>query len=187
MTTIEGARPWDRTSPDYGHFGVLLSMLGGRAPDETEQLAYCHQRVVGEGARSSSGLWCVCLSEDAPRLAENRRGGGMDGMASLICVKRDLESAADGLPIGWKSTERIFKAQHRTSTYGARLTYLLRNLRVREIDRWQEPRDPETGRLRSASLTHYLMSLSLGGARTECRWPRVQPVTLIEQMGRLAA
>jgi hypothetical protein len=159
----------------YGHFDVLRHMIGGRSAEETEQLEYCHARVVVDGARSTSGLWCVCLNESAPATVSGRGGASGDGMSALVCIKQDLERAADALPILWKSTERIFKAQGRTGVYGQRRTYYLRNLKVREIDRWQEPRDPDSGHLRSTSLAFHLMSRELGGVRDVCDWPCKQP------------
>ena len=179
MESIQGTR-WDG-SP-YGHFDVLCDMLLGRSAEETELLSYCHRRVVVDGARSASGRWCVCLTERAPSAGEARGSLGGDGMSGLIAIIRDLESAADALPIAWSSTQQVFEAQGRDGVYRARLVYYRRNLRVREIDRWLEPRDPDTGRPRSRALTYYLMSRSLGGARTECTWPRKEPVPLRERL-----
>lgn len=155
----------------YGHFQVLRHMVVGKSADDLESLAYCHSRVVHEGARSASGRWCICLDEEPPSAGEARGTLGSDGFSGMLGVQSDLERAADTLPIAWKTTERVFKAQGRSATYGARFTYYNRNLRVRPIDRWLEPRD-DLGRPRSTQLTYYLMALSLDGARTTCRWPR---------------
>src|SRR5207253_1117089 len=123
-------------------------------------------------ARSSSGLWCVCLNEDAPATVSGRGSGRGDGTSALIAVLTDLEFAADQLSIGWKTTERIFQAQQRSGVWGARFTYYNRNLHVREIDRWLEPRDPDTGRAQSTQLAFWLMSRALGGVSDTCAWPR---------------
>ncbi len=158
---------------DYCHFSVLHEMLHGRSAEETEMLDWCYRRVVHERAgHRVTGEWCVCLSENPPSAGEARGSVGGDGMSSLIAVKQDLEHAADQLPISWTSTQGIFEAQSRADIYRVRLSYYRRNERVREIDRWIEPRDPQTGRARSSSLTFYLMALALGGAKTECAWPK---------------
>lgn len=172
-------RWYHETIPDYmgpgttyGHVRVLRHMVTDKSADDLEALAYCMTRVVYDGARSASGRWCICLREEPPSAGDARGTLGSDGFSGMLGVLRDLEYAADTLPISWKSTERAFIAQERSAVYGPRLSYFLRNLRVREIDRWLEPRDSETGRPQSTQLTYYLMSLALGGARTECAWPR---------------
>lgn len=172
-------RWWSETIPgymgegtSYGHFDVLRQMVMGKSADDLEALAYCMSRVIYEGARSASGRWCICLDESPPSAGEARGTLGSDGFSGLIGVVQDLESAADTLPISWKATERVFKAQGRSALWGVKFTYYNRNLRVREIDRWIEPRDAETGRLQSTQLAYYLMALSLHGSRTECEWPK---------------
>lgn len=136
-----------------------------------ESLAYCHQRVVYDGARSSSGRWCICLGEEPPSAGEARGSLGSDGFSGLLGVLSDLEHAADRLPISWKSTERIFRVQGRLGTWNERFAHYNRGLRIRDIDRWLEPRTDD-GRPQSTQLAYYLMSLALDGARTTCCWPR---------------
>jgi hypothetical protein len=174
--TIPGAR-WDGSA--YGHLEVMQQMVMGRSADDMEALAYCFQRTVIEGARSASGRMCVCLSEKAPAAGEARGAAGSDGMSSQIALLQDLYRAADGLPISWGSTQAIFEAQGRMGVFRPRYVYYRNNLRVREIDRWLEPRDSETGRPRSRSLAYYLMAVTLGGAQTECRWPKT--LSLVER------
>jgi hypothetical protein len=174
MESVPGSG-WDGST--YSHYSVLLAIIGGRSADEAEGLSYCHDRVVNDGARSASGRWCVCLSEVAPATAESRGRGG-DGVAALLCVKADLEYAADSLPISWSTTQRVFETQQRAGAWQSRFLAYRQNRAVREIDRWHEPRDSESGRPKSAALSNYLQSLALGGARTECGWPGAQTPTV---------
>ena len=44
-------------------------------------------------------------------------GAGRGGRFSLVCLKADLEAAADHLPLNWSSTARIFKRQRRWRVY----------------------------------------------------------------------
>ena len=185
MESIQGTR-WDG-SP-YGHFDVLCDMLLGRSAEETELLSYCHRRVVVDGARSASGRWCVCLTERAPSAGEARGSLGGDGMSGLIAIIRDLESAADALPIAWTSTQQVFEAQGRDGAYRARYQRWRRGLLVREQDRWTEPIDPETRHPKSRLLAYATMAYALGwrDQRAACRWPRRAIVSITPARARAA-
>jgi hypothetical protein len=159
---------------DYSHYDVLLKMIGGRSAEDAEALDHCYARVVHGGAgHRVTGEWCVCLSEDPPPAAVTSAGRGSDGNAALLCVKADLEHAADLLPISWSTTQRTFETLQRVGVWQARYGYYLKNLGVREIDRWLEPRDPETRKPKSAALSNWLMSRALGGVKDVCPWPGV--------------
>ena len=164
---------------DYSHHRVLRAMLNGRSAEDTEMLSYCYERVINQRAgHRVTGEWCVCLSENAPSAGVARGEGKSDGFSTLLSLAVDLEHAADALPISWSTTRRVFEAQARGDVWQMRFGRYTSGELVREIDRWLEPRDQETGRLRSASLTFYLMALAVHGARTYCEWPRRQPTPI---------
>ncbi len=150
----------------YTHFGALLDLGGGRSMDDTEALDWCYRATVLAGGGDMHGNLCICLRGDPPSAGEARGSIGGDGSAALTATIADLDHAADELPICWSTTQQIFETQQRTGVYRARLLAYRRNLNVRDIDRWQEPRSPGT-----RALTHYMMAMTLGGARTECALP----------------
>lgn len=63
-----------------------------------------------------------------PQLASAAEGGsggsgvgaGRGGRFAMVCIKADLEAAADSLPLNWSTTARIFKIQRRWKQYLAR-------------------------------------------------------------------
>lgn len=172
--TIPGAL-WDLSA--YGHLDVLNAMInGGRSVDDTEALDWCYRRVVDEGARSGSGRWCVCLTEDAPSAGEARGSIGGDGIAALVAVRADLEHAVDELPIGWATTSDLYQIQGRSALYHARFREFKRGHRIRSVDRELEPIDPETRRPMSRQLAWYWQSWVLScqpdGDGIAWRWPR---------------
>jgi hypothetical protein len=170
-TTIK--RKYTKNDPDdLGHFDLLLKMIaGGGSAEDAVALDYCFYRCIDDGARSSSGLWCICLKELPPSAAEARGHASSGATAeALVSIKVDLNHAADLLPISWGSTQSVFEVQGRSASYHARLNYFRRGLGVREIDTWLEPRSLETGQIQSRAMTNYLMSRTLGGVRQTCEF-----------------
>jgi hypothetical protein len=91
-----------------------------------------------EGGTGSSGL-----------------GSGRGGRMSLVCLKADLEHAADQLPIYWQATEYIFRRQRRGELfYNRRTNYPSIPLE----DRQYEPPIPSD----ALEQACYRMAISLG-------------------------
>src|SRR5207302_1685462 len=83
--------------------------------------------------------WSMLISATEGGTGASGKGSGRGGRFSLVCLKADLERAADQLPLYWQSTEYVFIRQRRAnSLYERRRTTPV----VPEAERQYEPPIP---------------------------------------------
>jgi hypothetical protein len=114
-----------------------------------------HSDYTPDSVRFWIQNWRMLISATEGGTGASGKGSGRGGRFGLVCLKADLERAADQLPLYWQSTEYVFARQRRSNCLQERRRT---TPAVPEAQRQFEPPVPSD----ALEQACYRMALSLG-------------------------